>query len=63
MLIVFGCEPVIVKQVKDLNSARKVTRKFILVSGIAKEGDTFILGAGIPFNVAGATNTMLIEKL
>ena len=63
MLIVFGCEPVIVKKVKDLNSARKIARKLILASGIAEEGDTFILGAGIPFNIAGATNTMLIEKL
>lgn len=63
MLIVFGCEPVIVKGVKGLTSAQKVARKVITASGIAKPGDNFILGAGIPFGTSGATNTMLIERL
>jgi pyruvate kinase len=63
MLIVFGCEPIIVKGVKDLASARKTACKIIVDSGIATTGDAYILGAGIPFGSSGATNTMLIEKL
>ncbi|MCA9357017.1 pyruvate kinase [Candidatus Nomurabacteria bacterium] len=63
MLVVFGCEPVLIKRVKDLNTARKLARKIILDRNLAQTGDSFILGAGIPFGTSGATNTMLIEKL
>jgi pyruvate kinase len=63
MLIVFGCTPIVVKGVKDLASARRVARDVIVSSGIAKTGDAYILGAGIPFGSSGATNTMLIERL
>jgi pyruvate kinase len=63
MLIVFGCEPVIIKGVKDLTAARKIAHDVIVKSGIAKQGDAYILGAGIPFGSSGTTNTMLIERL
>lgn len=63
MLLVFGCEPIIIKGVKGMTSARKVARKTIVANGYANSGDTFILGAGIPFGASGSTNTMLIEKL
>lgn len=62
-LIVFGCEPVMIKSVKDLNSARKIARKVIQDRGLAKAGETYIIGAGIPFGASGATNTMMIEKI
>lgn len=63
MLVVFGCEPVMIKRIKELTSARQLARKIILERGQAKTGDTFILGAGVPFGASGATNTMLIETL
>lgn len=63
MLLVFACEPIIIKGVKGLNTARTVAHKIVTASGIAKRGDSFILGAGIPFGSTGATNTMLIERL
>lgn len=63
MLIVFGCEPFLIKGVKGLTSARKIARHTIAASGIVKPGDSYILGAGIPFGSSGATNTMLIERL
>ncbi len=62
-LIVFGCEPVKISPVKDLNAARKIARKVIQDRHLAKAGDTYILGAGIPFGATGATNTMMIEKI
>ncbi len=62
-LIVFGCEPVKISPVKDLNAARKIARKVIQDRHLAKAGETYILGAGIPFGSAGATNTMMIEKI
>lgn len=63
MLIVFGCEPVIIKGVKGMTSARKMARKIIASNGIANVGETYILGAGIPFGASGTTNAMLIEHL
>jgi pyruvate kinase len=63
MLIVFGCEPVIVNKVKGMTDARKIARRVIASRGIAKIGETFILGAGIPFGSSGTTNTMMIERL
>lgn len=63
MLIVFGCEPFLIKNLKDLVAARKIAREVIVKSGIANVGDAYILGAGIPFGSSGASNTMLIERL
>ncbi|MCA9361808.1 hypothetical protein KC906_00385, partial [Candidatus Kaiserbacteria bacterium] len=63
MLLVFGCEPVIIKNVKGMTSARKVARRIIASRGLARIGETFILGAGIPFGASGSTNTMMIERL
>ena len=63
ILLVFGCEPVLIKKVKGLNSARKIARKYITKNSLANSGDTFILGAGIPFGKEGSTNAMLIERI
>ena len=63
MLLVFGCEPVVVKGFKGLTSAKKAARKILTEKKLAKPGDIFIMGAGIPFGNPGGTNTMLIEKL
>ena len=63
MLIVFGCEPVVIKGVKGMTSAREVVRKVVASRGLARVGETFSLGAGIPFGKSGSTNTMMIEQL
>ncbi len=62
-LLVFGCTPILIKGVKGLNGARKIARRIIIQQKIAHSGDTYILGAGIPFGSPGATNTMLVEKI
>jgi len=63
MLVVFGCEPILITTVKNLIEAQKAARKIITKQGLAEAGDSFILGAGIPFGSSGATNTMIIDKL
>jgi pyruvate kinase len=63
MLLVYGCEPVLIKLVKNLVGATKLARKYILEKGLAEPGDKFILGAGIPFGKSGMTNTMVIEEV
>lgn len=62
-LIIFGCIPVLIKGIKSLDRAQKVTRRVVVEQGLAKKGDTYILSAGLPFGTPGSTNVMLIEKL
>lgn len=63
MLVVFGCEPVLIKNVKTLTEAQALARKTLLEYKVAEKGDNFILAAGIPFGSTGATNMMMVEKL
>lgn len=63
MLIVFACEPVMIKKIKGFTDAKKLARKIVLENDLAKNGDIFILGAGIPFGISGTTNTMSIERI
>jgi pyruvate kinase len=62
-LVVYGCEPVLIKRVKSLTEAQTIARKVLTERSIAKEKDTFVIGAGIPFGTSGATNMMLVERL
>jgi pyruvate kinase len=62
-LITYGCEPVLVPNVKHLSDAQKTARLALKSRNIAVEGDTFVLGAGIPFGAPGATNMMLVERV
>jgi len=62
-LVTYACEPVMVHRVKHVDDARRISRKVLNERKLAKEGDHFVMGAGIPFGSAGATNMMLIEKM
>lgn len=62
-LVTYGCQPVLIHRVKNLKDAQKTARKILLERNLLKEGDVFVLGAGIPFGEPGATNTMLVEKM
>ena len=63
MLVVYGCEPVLITSIRSLPEAQKAAQKALLERGLAKSGDTYILTAGIPFGAAGATNMMIVEKM
>jgi pyruvate kinase len=62
-LVTYGCLPALIHKVKNLKDAQKTARKVLLESDLLKEGDVFVLGAGIPFGEPGATNMMLVEKM
>ena len=62
-LIVYGCEPVLIKKVKNLAEAQKTARKVVLDSGLVDKSDLYVLTAGVPFGSAGATNMMIVEKV
>ena len=63
MLLVYGCEPVLIKGVKNLLEAQKAAQMALKARALAQPGDTYILTAGIPFGATGATNTMIVETL
>lgn len=62
-LLSFGCEPVLIKRVKSLVDIQKIAREVLVARKIATKGDTFVIGAGMPFGQPGATNMMLVEHV
>lgn len=64
MLIVYGCEPILVeKKIKDLSGARKIAKNVLLEREIATKGDIYVLGAGMPFGIPCSTNMMIVENI
>lgn len=62
-LLTYACEPVLIKKVKTLADAQKLARTTLTARHMAAKGDVFVLGAGVPFGTAGATNMMLVEHV
>lgn len=63
MQVVYGCEPLMVKRIHSVREATQIAAQMVHAQKLGKKGDTFILGAGIPFGEAGATNMMMLETL
>lgn len=59
----FGCYPVQVEKITNLDEALKEIRSFVLKNKIAKKGDKVVIAAGIPFGNIGGTNMVLVEKI
>ncbi len=62
-LLSYGCEPVHIPRIKNLADARAAARRILKARGLAAPGDTYILGAGLPFGKPGATNMLLVERM
>jgi pyruvate kinase len=62
MLVVYGCEPTLIKSAKNLHEAQVAAKKAVQARGLAK-GDHYIMGAGIPFGSSGATNMLIVETV
>jgi len=63
MLVVYGCEPILLKGIRNIQDAQKAARKAVKDMGLAKPGEAYILAAGIPFGSSGSTNMMIVEKV
>lgn len=61
-ILSYGCIPFHVRRVKDLADARRIARTVLTKHGLLCAGDTFVLGAGIPFGAPGATNMLLVDQ-
>ncbi len=62
-LLSFGVVPEIGPDFSDLNEAVDYAKKFLVHRKKLKEGDTFILCAGIPFGRSGSTNLMIAHTI
>lgn len=62
-ILSYGCMPFHVHRVKDLTDARRTARTVLTKHDLLRPGDTFVLGAGIPFGAPGATNMLLVDQL
>ncbi|MEZ4104304.1 MAG: pyruvate kinase [Candidatus Paceibacterota bacterium] len=62
-LIIYGCEPVLIRRVKNLTEARKVAKRVLTDCCKMKSGELFVLGAGVPFGKPGATNMMIVDRV
>jgi pyruvate kinase len=62
-LLSFGCIPELCPHFTDLNEASSYAKKFLENRKNLKEGDKFVLCAGIPFGKKGSTNLMLAQSI
>lgn len=62
-LIIYGCEPVLIRPVKNLTQARKAAKRMLTDCCKMKSGELFVLGAGVPFGKPGATNMMIVDRV
>ncbi len=63
MLVVYGCEPILIKSVKNVIEAQVAAKKAVRDRELGKTGDAFILAAGIPFGSSGSTNMMIVDTI
>ncbi len=63
LMLSFGCIPVLLPHLKDLESALDVVKKEVKKIMHLKNGDVIIISAGVPFGKPGSTNMMIVETI
>ena len=61
--LTWGVIPVKVKKFKSTDQMLKFCRKYLIDNHIIKEGEQFIMTAGVPVGVTGTTNMIKIETV
>ncbi|MEY2664242.1 MAG: hypothetical protein RIT04_50 [Candidatus Parcubacteria bacterium] len=59
----FGCYPVIVPKMKDIDEAMTVVRKLAIANKLAVKGDKVVLIGAVPFGKVKETNLVLVETI
>ena len=59
----FGCHGRLIKKFKNIFEVIDVAKKLAIENRMAKKGDKIIIGAGIPFGKAGATNFLIVQTI
>jgi pyruvate kinase len=63
LMLSFGCVPVLIPELKNLESALSVVKKEVKKIMNLKNGDVVIVSAGVPFGKPGSTNMMIVETI
>jgi pyruvate kinase len=63
LALVFGCYPVVVPTLRNVEEIMSTVRKITLDNKLAKAGDKVVIVAGMPFGSAKETNCILVETL
>ena len=59
--LVWGCKPVLEKEIADNNKVFDLALSTAVKSGLAQNGDTVVIAIGVPVGVSGSTNTLRID--
>ncbi len=59
--LVWGCKPVLEKEIADNNKVFDLALSTAVKSGLAQNGDTVVIAIGVPVGVSGSTNTMRVD--
>lgn len=63
MALSFGCYAFKLKAFQNVNQMVDIVKKTLVEQEFAKNGDTFVITAGIPAGKSGGTNMMLVETV
>lgn len=59
----YGCFSYVVKRFDTIIGTVDFAKKFVYKNGYAKKGDRIVIVAGVPFDQAGTTNTVIVEEI
>ena len=63
LALVWGVVPVVVDRVPGYDAMLEVVRSLILKRGLAQQGDSIVVTAGLPWEVSGSTNLIKVERV
>ncbi len=64
LVLSFGCVPVHIEAPEDVGEAFELVREYVINKGLAKEGDSVVVAAGVPFDHPDAkTNMLFVENI
>lgn len=63
LALAWGVHPILTKYENNWDALMSQAFSGIKESGMAKEGDTIVLSAGLPLQTSGKTNLVQVEKL
>jgi len=64
VILSFACAPELLEQpIKTLNEAVSVSKKLLVRKKQLKEGDKFVVVAGMPFGITEGTNMILVQTI
>ena len=61
--LTWGCVPCLVSEISGNDEVFDISHKKVVEMGLAKDGDSIVIAAGVPVNVASTTNTLRVQTV